>query len=39
MTALVIIITGMHTNTEGYGGIELTSKAFGKKTYHGFLMY
>tara|TARA_B100001248_G_C27390112_1_gene461898 strand:+ start:910 stop:2403 length:1494 start_codon:yes stop_codon:yes gene_type:complete len=30
MTALVIIITGMHTNTEGYGGIELTSKAFAK---------
>ncbi len=30
MTALVIIITGMHINTEGYGGIELTSKAFAK---------
>ena len=30
MTALVIIITGMHLNTEGYGGIELTSKAFAK---------
>ncbi len=30
MTALVIIITGMHTNTEGLGGIEITSKAFEK---------
>ena len=30
MTALVIIITGMHLNTDGYGGIELTSKAFAK---------
>ena len=30
MTALVIIITGMHLNTEGYGGIELTSQAFAK---------
>jgi len=30
MTALVIIITGMHLNTEGFGGIELTSKAFAK---------
>ena len=30
MTALVIIITGMHINTEGYGGIELTSKGFAK---------
>ncbi len=33
MTALVIIITGMHLNTEGYGGIELTSKAFAKDIY------
>ncbi|MDC3024532.1 alanine:cation symporter family protein [Alphaproteobacteria bacterium] len=30
MTALVIIITGMHLNTEGYGGIQLTSEAFAK---------
>ncbi|MAJ24479.1 MAG: alanine glycine permease [Rickettsiales bacterium] len=30
MTALVIIITGMHLDTEGLGGIELTSKAFQK---------
>ena len=30
MTALVIIITGMHLNAEDYGGIELTSKAFAK---------
>ena len=33
MTALVIIITGMHMNTEGYGGIELTSKAFAKDIF------
>jgi AGCS family alanine or glycine:cation symporter len=30
MTALVIIITGMHVNEDGLGGIELTSKAFEK---------
>ena len=30
MTALVIIITGMHLESEGLGGIELTSKAFEK---------
>ena len=30
MTALVIIITGMHLDNEGLGGIELTSKAFEK---------
>ena len=30
MTALVIIITGMHLNAEGYSGIELTSQAFAK---------
>ena len=30
MTALVIIITGMHLESEGLGGIELTSRAFEK---------
>ncbi len=30
MTALVIIITGMHANDQGLSGIELTSKAFEK---------
>ena len=30
MTALVIIITGMHMDPEGISGIELTSKAFAK---------
>ena len=30
MTALVIIITQMHINTDGLNGIELTSKAFEK---------
>ncbi len=30
MTALVIIITGMYLESEGLGGIELTSKAFEK---------
>ena len=30
MTALVIIITGMHLDNEGLGGIELTSRAFEK---------
>jgi len=30
MTALVIIITGMHLESEGLSGIELTSKAFEK---------
>ena len=30
MTALVIIITGMHLESEGIGGIELTSRAFEK---------
>ena len=30
MTALVIIITGMHLDTNGISGIELTSKAFAK---------
>ncbi len=30
MTALVIIITGMHLNAESYSGIELTSRAFAK---------
>ena len=30
MTALVIIITGMHLESEGLGGIQLTSKAFEK---------
>ncbi len=28
MTALVIVITGMYINVEGYGGIQLTSSAF-----------
>jgi len=30
MTALVIVITGMHLNVEGMSGIELTSSAFAK---------
>ena len=30
MTALVIIITGMHQDTQGISGIELTSNAFAK---------
>ncbi len=30
MTALVIIITGMHLNIDGLNGIELTSEAFAK---------
>ena len=30
MTALVIIITGMHLNVDGFSGIELTSQAFAK---------
>ena len=30
MTALVIIITGMHLESQGMSGIELTSKAFEK---------
>ena len=30
MTALVIIITGMHLESDGLSGIELTSKAFEK---------
>ena len=28
MTALVLVITGMYINVEGYGGIQLTSSAF-----------
>ena len=30
MTALVIVITGMHLNSDGLNGIEITSKAFEK---------